>query len=410
MKKSITILVMLAVIAAGAIIIDSCGGGGGSAQAPPERITFSGGGELGIFDPSIARDPGDGKLWMSYSAVDSSVFYSTDLYWSVSIRLAHSDDNGGTWTDAGIAAAPYTERVVGPMTVTAGQPAIGGTSAGIWQSETSSLIYDPGAPAGERWKLIWFQYLNANLVSYFLDYSWIAMKTAATPLDLATATPVKLFGGFGIQPQGEITGSPSFSPIGGPAAVALNADLTTAAVGESLSDLTSCVFAEPGLAATDTTVYLSIFCMDVSVLEESLLHFKCDSPCDMANAAGWEYLGKLLTPADAADAVNRDHYQAPAVVRQGGMTYLLATPVDTSVGNRYDGCRVYEFTDIDTSALLRDGGGDLIEVTAANGQPDLHNGACEALDGMDGGIIYSQFDPANVPETFRIYKSQVNIP
>jgi len=409
MNKTITVSVMLVVIAAGAIIVDSCGGGGGSTQAPPERITFSGGGELGIFDPSIARDPGDGKLWMSYSAVDSSVFYSTDIYWAVSIRLAHSDDNGGTWTDAGIVAAPYTERVVGPMIESEPQYDIGATSAGIWQSETSSLIYDPGAPAGERWKLIWFQYLNANLVSYFLDYSWIAMKTAATPPGLATATPVKLFGGFGIQPQGEITGSPSFSPIGGPAAVALNADLTTAAVGESLSDLTTCVFAEPGLAATDTTVYLSIFCMDVSVLEERLLHFKCDSPCDMTNAAGWEYLGKLLTPADAAVSTGRDHYQAPAIVQKNGASYLIVTPVDTTVANRYDGCRVYEFTDLDTSDLLRTSG-DLVEVTAVSGDADLHHGACEGFAGMDGGIIYSQFDPSNAPETFRIYKSQVNIP
>ena len=70
-------------------------------------------------------------------------------------------------------------------------------SQGIWQSETSTLIYDPAATPAERWKLIWFQYLNANLTSFFADHSWIAMKTASTPLGLLTATPVKLFGGAG---------------------------------------------------------------------------------------------------------------------------------------------------------------------------------------------------------------------
>ena len=402
MKNIWVILVLM-------LLMISCGGG--SSSSSPERITFTGGGELGIFDPSITRDPGDGRLWMSYSAVDSSIFYSTDVYWTVSIRLAYSDDNGGTWADAGIAAAPYTERVVGPMTVTDPLPAIGGTSAGTWQSETSSLIYDPGAPAKERWKLIWFQYLNANLVSYFLDYSWIAMKTAATPQDLATATPVKLFGGFGIQPQGEITVAPAFSPIGGPPEVALNADLTQAAVGESLADLATCVFAEPGLASTNTAVYLSIFCVDVSVPEENLLHFRCESPCAMTDAGGWEYLGKLLTPADAAIEVNRDHYQAPAIVQKNGKSYLIATPVDTSVPdlNRYDGCRVYEFEDLDSSELLTDSGG-LIEIENASGKPDLHNGACEGFPDLDGGIIYSQFDPDNAPETFRIYKSGVGLP
>lgn len=387
----------------------SCISCGSRSSISSKRITFSGGGELGIFDPSIARDPGDGRLWMSYSAVDSSLFYSTDVYWAVSIRLAYSDDDGGTWADAGIVAAPYTERVVGPLNVSAGQPSIGATSAGTWQSETSSIIHDPGAPAGERWKLIWFQYLNANLVSYFLDYSWIAMKTAATPLDLESAAPVKLFGGFGIQPQGELTGSPAFSPIGGPAVVALNADLTMAAAGESLADLQYCVFAEPGLAATDTAVYLSISCIDVSVLEENLLLFKCESPCAMTDASGWQYLGKLLTPVDAETELGRDHYQAPAIVQKAGKYYLLATPVDTTVGNRYDGCRVYEFGNLDSSDLLPVGDA-LTEVAHVGGEPDLHNGACEGFAGLAGGIIYSQYDPDKAPETFRIYKSGVGLP
>jgi len=390
------------------LLLASCGGGGDGQSAAPERITFTGGGGLGIFDPSVMKNPAESRVWMSYSAVDSSVFYSTDLYWGVSIRLAYSDDNGGTWHDEGVAVTPYTETAVGPMTVTAGQAPIDTLSAGIWQSETSSLVYDPGAVAGEEWKLIWFQYLNADLINYFLDYSWIAMKTAASPQGLAAAQTVKLFGGFGIQSEGGIIASPVFSPIGGTPAVALNADLTRAAVGESLSDLNTCVFAEPGLAATSSAVYLSIFCIDLSTLEENLLHFKCDSPCDMTNAAGWEYLGKLLTPADAA-VLGRDHYQAPAIVRKGGRIYLLATPVDTAIGNRYDGCRAYEFTDIDTSHLVRSGP-NLVEVAAANGEKDLHNGACDAFEDLDGGIIYSQFDPTLAPETFRIYKSGVIIP
>jgi len=82
---------------------------------------------------------------------------------------------------------------------------------------------------------------------------------------------------------------------------------------------------------------------------------------------------------------------------------------DPPIANRYDGCRVYEFTDMDNSGLLRDDGSQLIEVTRADGEADLHNGACDALDGLDGGIIYSQYDPETAPETFRIYKSQVEI-
>ena len=129
----------------------------------------------------------------------------------------------------------------------------------------------------------------------------------------------------------------------------------------------------------------------------------------MTDAAGWEYLGKLLTPADAAAAMVGDHYQAPAIVQKDGRSYLIATPVDTTIGNRYDGCRVYEFVDLNSSDLLPVGSG-LTEIANASGEPDLHNGACEGFPDMDGGIIFSQFDPDISPETFRIYKSGVGLP
>ncbi|HEX5635973.1 MAG TPA: hypothetical protein VFY78_02710, partial [Gammaproteobacteria bacterium] len=39
----------------------------------PERLTFAGIGEHGIFDPAVTLDTDTGRLWMSYSAVDPSV-------------------------------------------------------------------------------------------------------------------------------------------------------------------------------------------------------------------------------------------------------------------------------------------------------------------------------------------------
>lgn len=387
------------------LILDEAG------NPQPERITFTGGGELGIFDPSIARDPGNDRLWMSYSAVDESQFYVTSIYWGVSIRLAYSDDNGSTWQDAGVAVSMFSEHTVGPLNVTNPAPPIDAGSNGIWQSETSTLIYDPAASEAERWKLLWFQYLHADGVSYFLDYSWLAMKAAATPTGLATATAVKLFAGFGLQTDGENTGSPAFSPIGGPPAINLNKDLTRAPAGVNLADLQYCVFAEPGLYATGSAVYLSVFCAEVFPIAAHYIElFQCPSPCDIESANSWVYLGRLLTPADAAAAVGRDHFQAPAIVEQDARTFLIVTPVDVTVGNRYDGCRVYEFADIDSAELARNGGGQLIEIQRVSGKTGTHHGACAAYDGLQGGIIYSQFDPADAPETFRIYKSQLSLP
>jgi hypothetical protein len=399
----------------------ACGGGSSSSSTAvtdplsspqPERITLAGAGDIGIFDPSLARDPVTNRLWMSYSSVETSSFYPPAQYWAVSIRLAFSDDNGASWQDAGVQLAARAEQTVGPLLTGAATPPINVNSNGIWQSETSTLRYDPGAPAGERWKLLWFQYLHANQTSYFADYSWIALKMAATPLELATATPIKLFGGAGLQAANTIAGAPAFAPIAGDPAIQLNTNLTRSLGGADLTELTLCIFSEPGLHTTASAVYLAIYCADAStapIITEYLVYFRCNSPCDITAATSWEYVGRLLTPADAAAAGAEHHYQAPALLQQDGKTYLLATPVDTSSGDRYSGCRVYELTDIDSNQLRRSGGVP-VEIARVDGDVGTHHGACAAIAGVDGGILLSQFSADAPPQTFRIFKSQVVLP
>lgn len=398
------------------LFLYACGGSSSPAPAPapppvPERVFFNGAGDLGIFDPAVAKDPGSGRMWMSYSSVETSMYYPSSTYWAVSIRLSFSDDNGVTWQDAGVMVAPKAELTVGPLVEAHPDGPVLAGSQGIWQNEMSSLIYDPSAPVAERWKLIWIQYLNANLISFFVDYSWVAMKMAASPLELAMSTPVKLFGGAGLQPDNTITTSPVFAPIGGAPMIQLNTDLTRSVGIADRTELTLCVFAEPGLHATNSFVYLTIFCADAATmpLTEYVVYFRCASPCSMTNAASWEYIGRLLNPADALAASGEEHFQAPAMVEINGKTYLMVTPVDATAANRYISCRVYEFVDVNTNQLVRSSG-QLVEVTLVDGVAGTHNGACAAFSGLDGGILLSQFEVMNAAETFNIYKSNVVLP
>jgi len=400
MKKLITLIIL-------ALLVSSCSSSDSPLALPiAKQVLLKGAGDLGIFDPSLARDPDTTRLWMSYSSVNTSSYYASDVYWKVSIRLAYSDDNGLDWTDAGIDAAPASEILVGPLS-----GGVAANSLGIWQNETSSLVYDPSAPPAERWKLFWFQYLNANLQSYFGSYSWVALKMAATPQELSSATAIKLFGGAGLEADGSNAGSPVFAPIGGAPAIMLNTDLTQASGSAKLSDLSSCAFAEPGLYASSAGLYLSIFCADTSTLPitQYLVDFSCAAPCDISSATSWQYNGRLLTPADALVATGHHHFQAPDIVENNGEIYLLVTPVDTSTGERYDGCRLYQFSDINSNQLVRNNG-SLVELARIDGDTGTHNGACTGYSGIQGGILYSQFEPYSKREPFKIYRSMVDLP
>jgi len=217
------------------------------------------------------------------------------------------------------------------------------------------------------------------------------MKIASTPSGLATATPVKLFGGVGLQADNSITGSPEFSPTDGSSHIQLNTDLTQSPGGANLADLSFCIFAEPGLLATNSTLYMAIYCADASTIPttgnvtEYVVYFRYGSPCNMTRAASWEYLGRVLTPGDAQTATGDHHFQAPALVEKNGKPYLVVTPVNTTSGERYNGCRVYEFADVNSNQLRRNNG-NLVEVARIDGDAGTHNGTCDAYSGLDGGF------------------------
>lgn len=369
----------------------SSSGGGSDSPAPvfPGRIVFAGLGAHGIFDPSIAFDPGNGRLWMSYSAVDPSVSWPTQNFDVVSTRLAYSDDNGGTWTDTGSVINDFLD-----VTLPLAPP----NDAGTWTNEVSQLIYDPGAIASEKWKLLWHHYLNINNSRRF-EHGWIAMKMASAPENLATAPEIKLFGGYLYDPGNNTAGGSSRSPVGGAPLIQLDTELDPA--------LNSCVFTEPGMYATGGALYLSLQCVHLSDSNRLIVLFKCVSPCNTGSAVSWSYLGTVLQKSDAAAFGFDSGFSAPDMFESAGSIYLVATPVQTAGApwpDYYSGCRVFRFADID-SALLQKSGAQPTLVGSVDGMPGTFNGACDFHVSASGsGVLYSELN-TSVTDRFRIFMS-----
>jgi hypothetical protein len=393
-----TLKSLLGIYALGAVLLlfgchsSPDGGSGSPAPASPERIAFAGVGTHGIFDPSITLDPGNGRLWMSYSAVDPSVSWPTQNYDVVSTRLAYSDNNGSTWTDTGSVVNNFLD-----VTLPLAPP----NDAGTWTSEVSQLIYDPGATASERWKLLWHHYLNINNSRHF-EHGWIAMKMASTPENLATAPEIKLFGGYLYDAGNNTAGGNSRSPVGGAPLIQLDTALDPA--------LNTCVFTEPGMYATGGALYLSLLCVRLSDSNRLIAMLKCSSPCNTGAAASWSYLGTALQKSDAAAFGFDAGFSASGMFESAGSIYLVATPVQT-VGapwsDYYSGCRVFRFANID-SALLQKSGAQPILVGSVDGMPGTFNGACAFhASANGGGVLYSELN-TSVTDRFRIFMSHKN--
>ncbi len=363
---------------------------------PPERITFAGVGANGIFDPSIARDPVSGRLWMSYSAVDPSPMWSAQIADTDAIanRLAYSDDNGKTWTDSGVIVNNYLDVTI---------PLASPYDAGTWVNEVSQLIYDPDAIDAEKWKILWHHYLVLNRLPVddrrLFEHGWIAMKMAATPAGLAAAPEVKLFAGTIYNTDNNVTGTPLLQLD------TLNPALNNCAV-----------FTGPGILASTGALYVSLQCevLDLTVappvhLNRLIVLLKCAGG-SCGSAMSWSYRGTVLQKTDATAFGFDDGFGDSSLFAAAGSVYLVVTPIQ-KVGAPwpayYNGCRVFKFTDLDT-ALLQKTGAQPTLIASVNGTAGSFNGACAYHSSANSsGMLYSELKPT-LTDRFQIFMSHVN--
>ncbi|MBB6096272.1 hypothetical protein HNQ60_005194 [Povalibacter uvarum] len=366
------------------------------ASSTSPRPLLAGVGARGVFDPSVTEDPETRRLWMSYSSFDASLHSQS----GVNLRLASSDD-GETWRDAGIVQR-FTDVVVGPLAETAEvEGYVEEGSRGTWQNGTSTLVYDGHAPRDQRWKLFWQQTLWVSDVPRYASYSWIALKMADAPENLANATPIKLFTGYMARTTGESADAPAFSPIPGPPAIQLD---------KKDAQLGACMFGQPAALSAPDGLYLALDCAWLGT--RALLHtvlLRCTYPgCVPTDAATWRAIGRLTEPRDGPQ-LNEQYlgFGGTSLVENGGRYYLIATPI-SSDANRYDGCNVYRFEDLAYGRLERKRG-KLVVAETVHGIPGTYHGACAAHSRLPG-ILLSQIISTAAPRVMQIRATDVKLP
>ena len=349
---------------------------GCSSSSPPPaatsvEITFAGVGQNGIFDPSLATDPATGRIWMTYSEVSDSVLWPTQNT-RIETRLAFSDDAGASWTDTGTVINPAED-------ITLPQPAP--NNAGTWTNEVSALVHDPGAPASERWKLLWHRYLQINGNRAF-QHGWIGLRTAAAPTGPWSAER-KLFVGLLYDPVNDVT-------IGPPEVQLDQLDAELNAV---------LVFTEPGMVATAGSLFVALLAGEGTSQNGRiiLLELPHASPT-------WRYRGSFLVNAQDGPALGFHGFSAPALYVQGSTHYLLATP---QTNDMYQGTFVFEIADLQTATLVRAGSVPTTILEVPPSTPGVFSGAAGYVsEATASGIIISEA-VLTPPVFFRIFASRL---
>jgi hypothetical protein len=368
------------------------GAGGVSAQTLQRQMVGLPIGREGAFDPSLASTEPNARSWFSYSAVDPSLRWGMLNSRTMTTRLAYSDSHGAQWRDAGLRLNEVLDVEVDGK-------------KGSWVNEVSSLVYDPRAPASDRWQLYWHHYLSFDNKGDF-SHGWLAYKGANTPEGLQAAHEVKLFSGRIYHPMGD--GSMALSPLRG-----------TPLISNEKLGLDCLAFTEPGGMATRSGVYLSLQCVEPAFSgipgllatmvvgpKFSIVLLKCDAPCQPARAQSWRYIGTPLTAEDAK-RLDVQGLVAPDLYMNAGTAYLMVSPMsNTPVTGAYNGCWVMAFTRLDQGIVERSAGGAPVVSRRINGNPGSFNGACTYQPSVTAsGFMYGEVDFARQVPFFQIYQT-----
>ena len=308
----------------------------------------------GYGDPSIERDPVTGTLWMSYSWLDLLVTtFGPPAVFDPSVRthIARSDDNGATWTY--VRAANTTAAINHPDT---GAP-------GWTQHEVSTLLREPSG----SWQLLWLTYFDARgtpppgAPDGHSDF-YYERSLGASPSNLGDTSQAWI--------RGNGT-SPSFGA---------QYNLST------LPQLSDCVtFAEPALFAKAGVTYLATNCVvfDAGGRRDDLERLVLLRQ----EAAGYSYVGTLLTYADAVDLGGSRIEQTDISFSKSGAVILIATPIQNATPNHL-GCVAFEVTDISAAQVRRDAGGHAVQLARITGDDNsLGPGLCTYDPASATGVL-----------------------
>ncbi len=269
----------------------------------------------GYGDPSLEYDVATDTLWLSYSWLNVLINIENGsplIDFGVETHLARSDNHGESFT--------FVTKINEMHQVE-------NSNQRVWVTdEVSTLVHN----ADGTWQVLWLRYFDPfgepDGPEDRYGYHYVN-SVAATPTELGQE-PENWLSGFAPKPE-----------------IALSQDIP--------AELSDCVvITEPALFNDGTTTYLASHCL---VIENGQRQYAKERMVLLEQTAdGYEFVGNLLTYADAqyfdADILE----QADISFARDGSIALIVTPIQENNDPRHQGCIALEISDLSTATVLRD--------------------------------------------------------
>ena len=352
---------------AGTLVIDCSPDGGLCPEIDVGEDAGSTASFNGFADPSITSDPATpGRMWLAYSFLDGRLVTGPSGQAGVATvetHLAESDDQGLTWSDAGVL-----------WPVEAAQDPDSGVN-GLLNSEVPSIL---GVNQGGQ--ITWYgshlRYFQQPISGYHPEYttSWVirvGSAQGATPAVLATAPEAVL---------GVATTSAGW-----------NVDVRLDSLSPDLADCA--LWNNPDLAYQNGELILATECIafdQTGAVDDSrskVVVF-ATTPSGAPTSWQWHYAGTLSDPTLSAELGTPRLDEPELTHAQDGTLLALLSP--RAGGSRTGvGCLALAMESFDPPVLRRDCAGNLVLRADQTSFADsnFHTAACSYDPASLGGIL-----------------------
>ncbi len=334
---------------------------------------------LGVYDPSIAYNPNNKKMWMAYSSIHER---NDKQVPDINTNIAVSYNHGQTWK--------FIETVFSGK-----KDLLSGTNGqildveGVWRYETPTLVYDP-EDKEQTWKLYAYKYFWTGESQSARNYSVITYKYTSNIESGKWSGEEWLFSARKGQPP---------APYNNMILLHLNK------LDQSLQNII--YYTEPAIINYQNKLLMTLTAYKEDGQPDSIIMIGSAD-----HGQSWVFLGELLTSKQARHYGDYSRVDSSSLFENKGKLHLMV-----SFGNKnieHQGTHIFTFNDFTQGTLKSDANNypiitEYIDSPIPKALTVIGSGQSTYHEALAKGVIIPQVISNDEETPFRIYQTKTKL-